>query len=148
MVVNLPCLWGSCPNFLRPTCPYTECWLSFQTGSRPTERTTVSYSSCFCGSLPAFPLCGADLFQRTLCHTGSCWPWHGCGSIRSLIIIGFLFPEPCPATGSHASPAGLWHLFLTFYTALAVLRSSWTCLFLHPPDIIQQPGWVIFCPTL
>ena len=54
MVVNLPCLWGSCPNFLRPTCPYTECWLSFQTGSRPTEWTTVSYSSCFCGSLLAF----------------------------------------------------------------------------------------------
>ena len=46
MVVNLPCLKGSCPNFLRPTCPYTECLLSFQTGSCPTEETTASYSSC------------------------------------------------------------------------------------------------------
>ena len=25
MRVNLPCLMGSCPNFLRPTCSYTEC---------------------------------------------------------------------------------------------------------------------------
>ena len=46
MMVNLPCLKGSCPNFLRPTCPYTECLLSFLTGSCPTERTTASYSSC------------------------------------------------------------------------------------------------------
>lgn len=46
MMVNLPCLKGSCPNFLRPTCSYTECRLSFQTGSCPTERTTASYSSC------------------------------------------------------------------------------------------------------
>ena len=47
MMVNLPCLKGSCPNFLRPTCPYTECLPSFLTGSCPTERTTASYSSCF-----------------------------------------------------------------------------------------------------
>ncbi|MDK2809077.1 MAG: hypothetical protein PWP24_1814 [Clostridiales bacterium] len=46
MMVNLPCLKGSCPNFLRPTCSYTECRLSFLTGSCPTEGTTASYSSC------------------------------------------------------------------------------------------------------
>ena len=51
MAVNLPCLKGSCPNFLRPTCPYTECWLSFLTGSCPTESTPVSYSSCCSFSL-------------------------------------------------------------------------------------------------
>ena len=33
MMVNLPCLQGSCPNFLRSTCSYTECQLSFHTGS-------------------------------------------------------------------------------------------------------------------
>lgn len=35
MMVNLPCLQGSCPNFLRPTCSYTECQLSFRAGSMP-----------------------------------------------------------------------------------------------------------------
>ena len=35
MMVNLPCLMVSCTNFLRPTCSYTECLLSFQTGSLP-----------------------------------------------------------------------------------------------------------------
>ena len=46
MMVNLPCLMVSCTNFLRSTCSYTECQLSFLTGSCPTERTPVSYSSC------------------------------------------------------------------------------------------------------
>ena len=46
MVVNLPCLWGSCPNFLRPTCPYTECQPSSVTGSCPKEETPAGYSSC------------------------------------------------------------------------------------------------------
>ena len=46
MMVNLPCLMVSCTNFLRPTCSYTECPLSFLTGSCPTVETTASYSSC------------------------------------------------------------------------------------------------------
>lgn len=46
MMVNLPCLMVSCTNFLRPTCSYTECPLSFLTGSCPTERITAGYSSC------------------------------------------------------------------------------------------------------
>ena len=41
MMVNLPCLMVSSTNFLRPTCSYTECLLSFQTGS-------VSYGENFC----------------------------------------------------------------------------------------------------
>ena len=48
MAVNLPCLWGSCPNFLRPTCPYTECQQSSFTGSCPTENTPAGYGSCLC----------------------------------------------------------------------------------------------------
>ena len=47
MMVNLPCLMESGSNFLRPTCSYTKCRLSFQPGSCPTEGTPVSYSSCF-----------------------------------------------------------------------------------------------------
>ena len=55
MMVNLPCLKGSCPNFLRPTCSYTECSLSFLTGSCPTEITTASYSSCLYLDLTDLP---------------------------------------------------------------------------------------------
>ena len=55
MMVNLPCLMVSCTNFLRPTCPYTECPLSFLTGSCPTERTTAGYSSCLYLDLTGLP---------------------------------------------------------------------------------------------
>ena len=44
MRVNLPCLMGSCPNFLRPTCSYTECLPSFLAGSCPMKWPTESYS--------------------------------------------------------------------------------------------------------
>ncbi len=56
MMVNLPCLKGSCPNFLRPTCSYTECPLSFLTGSCPTKRTTAGYSSCLYFDLTDLPI--------------------------------------------------------------------------------------------
>lgn len=70
MMVNLPCLKGSCPNFLRPTCSYTECRLSFLTGSCPTERTTASSSSCLylillAALLPkALVFCGCSALAR------------------------------------------------------------------------------------
>lgn len=64
MMVNLPCLKRSCPNFLRPTCSYTECQLSFQTGSCPKEITTASYSSCFYLILPT------SAFNKVLIFSG------------------------------------------------------------------------------
>jgi hypothetical protein len=65
MMVNLPCLMGSCPNFLRPTCSYTECRLSFITGSCPTESTPASYSSCF----------GLDFTDHTASRRGTGIQW-------------------------------------------------------------------------
>ena len=62
MMVNLPCLMVSCTNFLRPTCSYTECRLSFQTGSCPTEWTTAGYSSCLFLILLAFFLLQRNWF--------------------------------------------------------------------------------------
>ena len=68
MRVNLPCLMGSCPNFLRPTCSYTECLPSFHAGSCPMEWTTASYSSCL--------------------SFDSYWPYHSarCGFPRTLTL--------------------------------------------------------------
>lgn len=89
MMVNLPCLMVSCTNFLRPTCSYTECPLSFLTGSCPTVRTTAGYSSClyliftdllltprkliFSGRSPLFQLLvllGCSVFHTTFDFTG------------------------------------------------------------------------------
>jgi hypothetical protein len=96
MMVNLPCLMGSCPNFLRPTCSYTECRLSFPTGSCPTEGIPASYSSCFV----------IDLTDHTSFRQGTGIQWTlallsyplvlllmQCDSTPSL---SGSFPEPCP----------------------------------------------------
>ena len=62
-MVNLPCLMVSRTNFLRPTYSYTECRLSFQTGSCPTEWTTASYSSCLFCFLLTFRFLQRKLFS-------------------------------------------------------------------------------------
>lgn len=46
MMVNLPCLVGSCPNFLRTTCSYTECRLSSLTGSLPQGKQPATALVC------------------------------------------------------------------------------------------------------
>lgn len=108
MMVNLPCLKGSCPNFLRPTCSYTECPLSFQTGSCPTERTTAGYSSClyldftdlpfhigYGYSVDALPYIVLLVFvlMQYLLHS---------------IVIGFL-SRTLPDFGIIRNPARLWN---------------------------------------
>ena len=97
MMVNLPCLMGSGPNFLRSTCSYTECQLSFQTGSCPTERTSASYSSCLI--LISWPCPQACLLISVdaypCCAAGHCVMKY---SLHYIDNNGFLFPEPCPAS--------------------------------------------------
>ena len=145
MVVNLPCLWGSYPNFLRPTCPYTECCLSFQTGSRPTERTTVSYSSCFYGSLPALP--PVALFS----FSGRFATWIPAGldmdmaPYEAASLSGFCSQSPVrpPIPPEARQDSGVSFLL---FTAHPVLRGCHSRLSLHPPDIIQHPGRVVSRP--
>ena len=95
MMVNLPCLMESCSNFLRPTCSYTECRLSFLTGSCPMEGTSASYSSCLYLILPTLTFLQGTDIQWTLCLV---FPFVGLVADimhkASLSLSGF-FPEPC-----------------------------------------------------
>ena len=119
MVLNLPCLMVSCTNFLRSTCQYTECLLSFQTGSCPTEGTTASYSSClyfdftdlfilqgtgFRGRSPCFVVIGRLLMQY----------------LTYLIVIGFL-SRTLPDLRNIWNPARFWNKYAAsvFYAAIA-----------------------------
>ena len=95
MMVNLPGLKKSRPNFLRPTCPYTECWLNFQTGSCPTEIITASYSSCLYLILLACLFCkvliysvdAGPYFHKLILLLTEC-PMH------YIMVIRFLFQNP------------------------------------------------------
>ena len=110
MMVNLPCLLASCANFLRPTYSYTECWLSFLTGSCPKERTTASYSSClFYLILLTFTATqGSDFSGRTPCFT--LLVLLQMKSICFFITYGFLFQNPARIQ-YYWNPAGVWNTF-------------------------------------
>ena len=107
-MVNLPYLLGSCPNFLRPTYPYTECRLSSLTGSCPTVITFTGYSSCLLivtvppprssmvltlsvDALPSFAL--ADFYSD---------------EDSSSLVTSFLFQNPARLPYLYGCPAGSW----------------------------------------
>lgn len=122
MMVNLPCLMESCSNFLRPTCSYTECRLSFLTGSCPMEGTTASYSSCLYLILPTLTFLQGTDIQWTLCLV---FPFVGLVADimhkASLSLSGF-FPEPCSDPELSDPPARLWN------NTVCLFRYA-TCLF-------------------
>ena len=141
MMVNLPCLMVSCTNFLRPTCSYTECQLSFQTGSCPTERTTASYSSClfliftgllltsgkliFSGRSPLFHL--LVLFWCSASHTSS--GFTGFLS-RTLLDLRFIW-----------NPTGLWIIIQSVVFMQPVLTPDFflQCLLTSYSDRMLSP---------
>ena len=119
MMVNLPCLMVSCTNFLRPTCSYTECQLSFLTGSCPTEWTTVSYSSCLYLILTDLLLPSrklifsgrSPLFQRLVLLVMQCIS-------HSIQIYGFPYP------------ARLWNIWFSLVLMPPVLTVRLVLLYL------------------
>lgn len=131
MMVNLPCLMVSCTNFLRPTCSYTECQLSFLTGSCPTERTTVSYSSCLYLILTDLLLPSrklifsgrSPLFQRLVLLVMQCIS-------HSIQIYGFPYPEPCWISDTLWNPARLWNIWFSLVLMPPVLTVHLVLLYL------------------
>ena len=108
MMVNLPCLKGSCPNFLRPTCPYTECLLSFLTGSCPTESTTASYSSCLYLDFTDLPFRTGYGYSVDALPCPVYLVFVMMQYLLYSIVTGFL-SRTLPDFGIIRNPAGLWN---------------------------------------
>ena len=130
MMVNLPCLIVSCTNFLRPTCSYTKCLLSFLTGSLPYGVNYCklqllfvfwfywpSHSTGYGYSVDAYPAS----FYWSLC-------W--CSACSTPSLSGF-FPEPCPISESSATRQG------------SGINNAFDCLTLQ-----SLPSFpVVWCPS-
>ena len=123
MMVNLPCLKGSCPNFLRPTCSYTECQLSFLTGSCPTERTTASYSSCLYFDFTDLFIPQVTDIQWTLPPVSLGWSCYWCSTCHTPSLSGF-FPEPCSISESSGTQQGSGIIMQSFCLSYAA-NASW-----------------------
>lgn len=94
MMMNLPCLMASYANFLRPICSYTECRLSFQTGSCPTERTTASYSSCLYLILLTFFLLQENCFSVDALPCFIRWSCWDAVYLTLHLFYGFFIQNP------------------------------------------------------
>ena len=141
MMVNLPCLQGSCPNFLRPTCSYTECQLSFLTGSMP-----YGGYSCRLQLLFVFDCLLTCLVPHSTVSVDASL----CLPLAGLLMTGI--PFPCLLRGPFQNPAQ-HQIFLKLSRILEFfffdqqLRCG--CLYiLRIPDILQQFLRIIWFPCL
>lgn len=137
MMMNLPCLRGSCPNFLRTIYP------TLSAGQAPkrsctTVKTDASYSSCFLFDCyrPAFTCYGTDWFSGHCTTTISCWSF--ADTVRSgLHRLRGSVPEPCPVSDASHQPLDrvLGYMLLVYLCFLYCYR----CLcFCRAFDIFQQ----------
>ena len=135
MMVNLPCLQGSRPNFLRPTCSYTECQLSFFTGSMPYGRDSCRLQLLF-------------VFDYLL----TCLVPHSTDSVDAslyLPLVGHLLTEilfPVPFgflsrtllnTRCFCYSAGSWSASFSDRLCYGCLYVFWIS------DVLQQFLWII-----
>ena len=100
MMVNLPRLMRSSPNFLRPTCSYTECRSSSATGSLPYGGYTFRLQLLFVMNPSMGLLTGVASAERLSgCDAGSTVQ-QACPMERIAPAYGVPFsPEPCPKPG-------------------------------------------------
>ena len=125
MLMNLPCLMASCANFLRPICLYTECLLSFQTGSCP-------YGENYCQLQLLFVLIVTDLplLQHLPCFIS--WSWCWCSALHTPSGLWVSFPEPCPNPDKLWIPARVWICNAVLSSTYAACGIDWSGLTMSP----------------
>ena len=118
MMMNLPCLRGSCPNFLRPIYHTLSASQAPKQGPCPMVNTDAGYSSCFFCSIVT------DLHSSimVLIYSVDAIPLQ---IPVSLLADGVRFsphrlrvsvPEPCPVSDAFHQPLDrVLELLLLFY---------------------------------
>ena len=120
MMVNLPCLMVSRTNFLRPTCSYTECQSSSQTGSYPMDSKMLLATALVCIWFywPSFYYKGTVISVDAL-PWFICWFRWWCRSFRTPFCFRVSYPEPCSIPDELWNPTRFW--------------TMWYCLIVTPP---------------
>ena len=102
MMMNLPCLWGSCPNFLRPIYHTLSASQAPKQGPCPMVNTDADYSSCFFCSIVT------DLHSSimVLIYSVDAIPLQIPVSLLTDVVrfrphrLRVSIPEPCPVSNS------------------------------------------------
>ena len=146
MMMNLPCLRGSCPNFLRTIYHTLSASQAPRRGHAPRKIPMPATALVFMFDCywPAFTCRGTDLLSGRYTISGSCWPF--ADAVRSgLHHLRVSIPEPCPVSNASHQPLGrVLDLLLLFYL-LCCHWCLWSCRMF---DIFQQFLRIISCPCL
>ena len=105
MMMNLPCLRGSYPNFLRPIYHTLSAGQTPKRGLAPRKRPMPATALVFMFDCyrPAFTCHGTDLLSGRFTISGSCWPF--ADAVRSgLHHLRVSVPEPCPVSDASHQP--------------------------------------------
>lgn len=147
MMMNLPCLRGSCPNFLRPIYHTLSASQTPRRGHAPRKKPMPATALVFMFDCywSAFICRGTDLLSGRYTISGSCWPF--ADAVRSgLHHYGFLFQNPVQSLMPPISNSTeFWSVLLIYLCFLCCHR--YLC-FYRAFDIFQQFLRIISCPCL
>ena len=147
MMMNLPCLKGSCPNSLRPIYHTMSASQAPKQGPCPMVNTDAGYSSCFFCSIVT------DLHSSimVLIYSVDAIPLQIPVSLLADVVrfrphrLRVSVPEPCPVSDAFHQPLDrVLELLLLFY----LLCCHWCLWSRWPFDIFQQFLRIISCSCL
>lgn len=148
MMMNLPCLWGSCPNFLRHIYHTLSVSQAPKQGHAPRKKPMPATALVFMFDCywPAFTYRGTDLLSGRCATTVSCWSFADAIPFR-LRHLRISVPEPCPVSDTFHQPLDrvLDCVLLVCFCFLCCHRSLCFCRAL---DTFQQFLRIISRPCL
>lgn len=151
MMINLPCLKGSCPNFLRPIYHTLSASQAPKQGPCPMVNTDAGYSSCFFCSIVT------DLHSSImlLIYSVDAIPLQIPVSLLADVVrfrshrLRVSVPEPCPVSNSNYHRLDrvlkvLTALFFMLLLRLMQLLAVWYPLtFFAYHSLFLSSGWYI-----
>ena len=123
MMMNLPCLRGSCPNFLRPIYHTLSASQAPKRGHAPRKKPMPATARVFMFDCywPAFTCRGTDLLSGRYTISDSCWPF--ADAVRSgLHHLRVSVPEPCPVSDVFLQPLDRVLDLLLLFTMLPLVH--------------------------
>ena len=122
MMMNLPCLRGSCPNFLRRIYHSLSASQAPKRGHAPRKKTMPATALVFMFDCywPAFTCRGTDLLSGRYTISSSCWSF--ADAVRSrLHHLRVSVPEPCPVSDAFHQPLDRVLDLLLLFTMLPLV---------------------------
>ena len=130
MMMNLPCLRGSCPNFLRPIYHTPSASQAPRRGHAPRKKTMPATALvCFYCYWPSFAA-GTLFSGRLPCFIS--WSWCWCSALHTPSGLRVSFPKPCPDPDKLWIPARVWNCNAILSSTYAACGIAWFCLTMSP----------------